>query len=111
MPYINRCYKAVGYMDEGLFIDCRCRMVIGAKSHGYSVSSPNARWTHTVEMKEGRYLEEVFRYIVLWEGIIYIETVFMVKRFKIQVYKVREITFNLIRFVVFLFFIKGKKIF
>jgi hypothetical protein len=20
-PYINRCYKAVGYMDEGLFID------------------------------------------------------------------------------------------
>jgi hypothetical protein len=57
-------------------------------------------------MKEGRYLE-YFGFAVPLKGI-YIETVWL----KIQKIpfscKVREITFNLIRFV-FLFFIKGKK--
>lgn len=105
--------KAVGYMDEGLFIDyVDVEWSFRAKSHGYSVfSSPNARMKHTIgDERRSIFGRSISVHSPLRRYYLYRNSIYMVKDSKIPFgYKVREITFNLIRFVVFLFLSQERK--
>jgi rhamnosyltransferase len=107
--------KDVGFMNEDLFIDyIDIEWSFRARKKGYSLfASPNALMSHTIGDNRriilGRSISEhsTFRRYYLYRNSIY-----MIKCPYISLgYKLREITFNFLRFLIFFFYSKQKLIY
>jgi rhamnosyltransferase len=96
----------VGYMNEDLFIDyIDVEWSFRAQSFGYKVyASPNSKMKHTIgDNRTSIFGRSISIHSPLRRYYLYRNSIYMVKNPKILIgYKIREITFNLLRFVVFL---------
>lgn len=98
--------KNVGYMNESLFIDyVDVEWSFRAKSIGYSVfSSPGSKMKHTIgDERRSIFGRSISVHSPLRRYYLYRNSIYMIKDSKIPLgYKVREISFNAMRFVLFL---------
>lgn len=104
--------KKVGYMNEELFIDyIDVEWSFRAKSLGYSVfSSPRSKMKHTIgDNRTSIFGRSISVHSPLRRYYLYRNSIYMIKDSKISLgYKVREIAFNAMRFVLFLFLSKDR---
>jgi rhamnosyltransferase len=98
--------KNVGYMNESFFIDyVDVEWSFRAKSIGYSVfSSPTSKMKHTIgDERRSIFGRSISVHSPLRRYYLYRNSIYMIKDSKIHLgYKVREISFNALRFVLFL---------
>jgi rhamnosyltransferase len=98
--------RHVGYMNEDLFIDyIDVEWSFRAKSLGYSVfASPSSKMKHTIGDKRTSILgRSISIHSPLRRYYLYRNSIYMVKNPNIFLgYKIREITFNGLRFIIFL---------
>lgn len=98
--------KDVGYMNEDLFIDyIDVEWSFRAKSLGYLVfSSPSSKMKHTIgDERTSVFGRSISVHSPLRRYYLYRNSIYMIKDSKISLgYKVREIAFNAMRFVLFL---------
>jgi rhamnosyltransferase len=98
--------KKVGYMNENLFIDyIDVEWSFRAKSLGYSVfSSPSSKMKHTIgDERTSIFGRSISVHSPLRRYYLYRNSIYMIRDSKISLgYKVREITFNAMRFILFL---------
>jgi rhamnosyltransferase len=99
-------FDVVGYMNEDLFIDyIDVEWSFRAKSFGYQVyASPNSKMKHTIgDNRTSIFGRSISIHSPLRRYYLYRNSIYMVKNPNISFgYKIREITFNLMRFIVFL---------
>lgn len=105
--------NVVGLMNEDLFIDyIDVEWSFRAKSLGYSVfSSPVSKMKHTIGDNRVSILgRSISVHSPLRRYYLYRNSIYMLNDSKISLgYKVREITFNVLRFIIFLFLSKERK--
>jgi rhamnosyltransferase len=96
----------VGYMNEDFFIDyIDVEWCFRAKSFGYKIyASPNSRMKHSIgDNRTSIFGRSISIHSPLRRYYLYRNSIYMLKNSNIAIgYKIREITFNLLRFFVFL---------
>lgn len=104
--------KEVGYMNDDLFIDyIDVEWSFRAKSMGYSLfSSPRSKMKHTIgDNRVSIFGRSISVHSPIRRYYLYRNSIFMIKDSKISTgYKIREITFNTMRFVIFLILSKER---
>jgi rhamnosyltransferase len=102
----------VGYMNSDLFIDyIDVEWSFRARNKGYKLFvSPNALMSHSIGDKRRNILgRSISEHSILRRYYLYRNSMFMIKCPYISFgYKLRELTFNFIRFIVFLIYSKQK---